>query len=189
MSQDATNPLSTKLVSNILVELLWRDYLLLVNLKSKDENQFLMSDGSASEGIQLSEEKSQEIVSASYPTSYTEELGKCIVGILADISIKESYLLTEFSTIFLKNCSDIFQQGENQPKFPVYVERMSNFFRLLDQYAWQKGQIWPSNYLAGPLFAKSFKITKSMVKLITDASDDCSYIFPPFIFLRYPGII
>ncbi|ONK62651.1 uncharacterized protein A4U43_C07F6420 [Asparagus officinalis] len=160
-SQDAINPLSTKLVSNILVELLWRDYLLLVNLKSKDESQFLMSDGLASEGIQLSEEKSQEIVSASRPTGYTEELGKCIVGILADISIKESCLLTEFCTIFLKNCLDIFQQGEKQTKFPEYVERISNFFRLLDQYAWQKGQIWPS-YLAGPLFANSFKITKAM---------------------------
>lgn len=161
ISGDAVNPLPVKLISNILVTLLWRDYLLLVNLKGNDLHQ--MSDGSA-EGIQLSDGRAMETLSASYPMSYIEELGKCIIGILADISKTDSRLLTVFSTTFLKDCLEIFHQGEHHPKFPEHVERISKFFHLLDQFAWQKSQTWPLQYLAAPLFAKSFKVIKYMVK-------------------------
>lgn len=154
---DATGHLPVKLISNILVALLWREYLLLVSTKSKDTSVFPRSDGLAAKGLQISDD-----MSTSYPISYIEELGRCIVGILADISNKDFSLLTIFCTAFHKECLEIFQHGEHGPKFSERVEQISNFFRLLDQFIWQKGQTWPLHTLAGPLFANSFKFTKSM---------------------------
>lgn len=159
MCGDATISLPVKLINNILVTLMCQDYLLPVYKKSKDENSIQRSDSSAEEGIRISDERS-----SSYPISYVEELGKCIVEILADISNKEFSLVSVFSTTFHKDCLEIFHKGDRQPKFPERVEQISNFFQLLDQFVWQKGQAWPLYHLAGALFANSYRVIKSMVR-------------------------
>lgn len=160
--EDSFNSLSVRLINDILVSLLWQDYLPLHNSKNRIENIIERSDGSAEEARQLLNERSKETLSASYPLCYVQELGRCIVELLSDISNKQFSLLSAFFTSFKEDCLEMFQKGDHLSKFHEHAERIASFFRLLDQHAVQKGQAWPLHSLAGPMLADSFTVIKSI---------------------------
>ncbi|XP_008782594.2 E3 ubiquitin-protein ligase listerin isoform X1 [Phoenix dactylifera] len=186
-SGDQLNHLPVKLVHEILVGLLWHDYLLSASLKTRDE-KLVKCDGLAEDGSQLFRERSQHTLDACYPTTYVQELGKCIIGILSDISLKKSDLLNVFCTSFQKDCLEVIQEGDHLLKFHENLERIMRFFRLLDQHALQKGQTWPLHCLTRPLVIKSFPVIKSMdspdvVRLLSVLVE----IFGPITIFSYSG--
>lgn len=158
---DKMNNLPVKLVNDILVGLLWHDYLLWVSLKTRDE-KLEKHDVLAEDGSQSSQERSRHTPNTSCPTSYVQELGKCIIGILSDISLKKSDLLNVFCTSFQKEYMEIIQQGDSWQNFHENLKRIISFFKLLDQHVLQKGQTWPLHCLARPLVMMSFPVIKSM---------------------------
>uniref|UniRef100_A0A1D1ZG63 E3 ubiquitin-protein ligase listerin n=2 Tax=Anthurium amnicola TaxID=1678845 RepID=A0A1D1ZG63_9ARAE len=142
------------LIHNILVMLLWHDYLL-IGGKDVDGQFSGISSGSTKDDPRLN-----------YPTGYLQELARCIIGILSNISSRKSSLLVPFCASFWKDCMDILQQEENMQKYSVHTEQIVNFLLLLDQHATQKNETWPLEHMAGPLFAKLFPLIKSL-----DSSD------------------
>lgn len=160
-SEDATGHLSLKIINDILVMLLWHDYLQMASPKKQGERSFVKSDGST-EGVQSAKEIPIGTTSTSHSKSYVQELGKCVVGILSDFSLKDCNLLGAFCSSFQKDCLMIFQQGESSEKFELQLERIETFFRLLDQLAWQNGQTWPVHCLARPMVVCSFPVIKSL---------------------------
>lgn len=150
------------LLDNIFVNLLWCDYLLLVSLK----NLGGVLPGSSSctpvkETIQ-NQEKSIEKLTAKYPLDYRQELGKCIVEVLSDMSVKESDLLITFSEVFQENCMEIILQAEHIERASEHVDQIVNFLLLLEQLAVQKGAKWPIELLVIPMIRKSFPTIKSL---------------------------
>ncbi|XP_043725325.1 E3 ubiquitin-protein ligase listerin isoform X2 [Telopea speciosissima] len=159
---DAISQFRVSLMENILLLLLWHDYLLLVNPKSQgsvfsDNGKF--NGGSSEDSIQSSGERTKE---RRYPMSDMQELGKCIIGILSDLSTKEGNLLSTFCAKFQEDCLEMLRQEEHLQKSSEHIEQVVNFFSLLGNEAVQKGEKWPLDYLAGPLMAKSFPLIRSM---------------------------
>ncbi|CAA6669280.1 unnamed protein product [Spirodela intermedia] len=118
------------LIENIVVLLLWHEYIF---IGRKDDPQVLHA-------------RSLETSSVNYPFSYFQELARCIIGVLSNISLRKISLLGTFCTPFQKDCLDILQQEENLQKYSEQTERISNFLLLLDQHALQKNETWPLNH-------------------------------------------
>ncbi|XP_072959491.1 E3 ubiquitin-protein ligase listerin [Typha angustifolia] len=157
---DASNYLHVKLINSIFLELLWHDYLLLLPTNN-DEISYKRVDGLEVDS-QFSDQRSLRELNSSYPFSYLQELGKCIIGVLSDISLKEYDLLNAFCTSFRRDCLEIIQQGEHLQKFHEHIEQVVCFFRLLDLLVLPKGQTWPLDFLARPLITDSFPVIRSM---------------------------
>ncbi|XP_009417968.2 E3 ubiquitin-protein ligase listerin isoform X1 [Musa acuminata AAA Group] len=157
-ARDGNNDPAIKLTNDILVELLLNDYLMLPSLKKQDGNLLVRSDVSTDDG----KENSKQRTSSSYEASYIQELVRCIVGILVDISLEDRNLLNVFSTSFQKDCLEILWQGECLQNFHEHVERITRFFLLLDELVLQKGHDWPLKFLGQPLIMTTFPVIKSM---------------------------
>ncbi|XP_042478735.1 E3 ubiquitin-protein ligase listerin [Macadamia integrifolia] len=156
---DAISHFQVSLIENILL-LLWHDYLLVVNPNSQGSvfsGKF--NGGSSADSIHPSGESAKE---RRYPMGGMEELGKCIVGILSDLSTKEGNLLSTFCVKFQEDCLEMLRQEEHLQKSSEHIEQVVNFLSLLGKEAVQKGEKWPLDYLAGPLMAKSFPLIRSM---------------------------
>ncbi|OAY73390.1 E3 ubiquitin-protein ligase listerin [Ananas comosus] len=143
---DVSDRLSLKLVNDILSKLLWRDYLLL---------------GSAENDSRLSDESSARGIKYTYPSSYLQALGRCIVEVLSDIFLNKYSLFNPLCTSFWKDCLEILQQRERLIKFHEHAEQIVGFFVLLDELVPSKGQTWPLDCLARPLVTNSFHAIRS----------------------------
>lgn len=110
--------------------------------------------------------KTVEAVNIKYPNSYVQELGKCIVEILADISSLDSKVLNTFCVAFQETCLQVFQQKETMERHSENIEQIIKFLSLLDQHAIQKGESWPLVYLVGPMLAKAFPSIRSSVSFM-----------------------
>ncbi|KAK7321403.1 hypothetical protein VNO77_32021 [Canavalia gladiata] len=139
------------LVDNVLVKLLWQDFLTTGSLKAND---IINSDSS---GENVSHNTKVEMLNTKYPMPYLQELGKCFVEILLGIYILDSNLLSVFIVELEDNCMRILQQAGNME----IVERIILFMLLLEQHAVMKGATWPLAYIVGPMLAKSFSIIRS----------------------------
>ncbi|KAF6174070.1 hypothetical protein GIB67_020252 [Kingdonia uniflora] len=139
---DAVHHFQSSLVDDILVNLLWHDYLSLVSENDQDG----VVGGKSSNSCEADIHK--------HPLSYKHDLGTCIVEILSNIFLKECDLLRTFCTTFKENSLDIIQRS------PEHVDEVVNFLFLLDQHAVKKGETWPLEYLTGPMVTEVFPLIK-----------------------------
>ncbi|KAF8397167.1 hypothetical protein HHK36_016074 [Tetracentron sinense] len=192
-SVDAINHFEVSLVDNILVKILWHDYLLSIRPKDQDGVISGKSRALSEDYIQPLQERTTETLKIKYPMSYVQNLGKCIIEILSGISLKEHDLLSCFCARFQEDCLEMFQQAENLQRPSEHLERVMQFLLLLEQHAVQKGETWPLVYLAGPMVAKSFPLIRTLdspdaVRLLTVT---VSIFGPrkivPHLFVRHEG--
>lgn len=158
---DTIDHLRVSLIDNVLVMLVWHDYLLLVNPKYQAEH--LSQESSETEGdIKPSFERLTKSLNIKYPEGYMQDLGKWIVEILSDIAVKECSLLDSFCASFQKDCLSIFQEAETSQKPSTCAEQIVNFLFLVEQHVVRKGETWPLVYLVRPMVATSFPLIKSL---------------------------
>ena len=146
------------LVDQILVKLLWQDFLTTGNLKAHDIINSGKAADSSGENVSLNK-KTLDMPNTKYSMPYLQELGKCLVEILSGIYILDSNLLSMFIVELEENYMGILQQAGNVE----LVERIILFMSLLEQHAVLKGATWPLVYIVGPMLAKSFSIIRSSV--------------------------
>ncbi|KAK9124663.1 hypothetical protein Sjap_014265 [Stephania japonica] len=155
--REAVYRFHVSLVSNVLVNLLWRGYLLKVS--SKIENMALSETS-----IHLLDESIDKVekLSIKYPLSYMQNLGICIIEILSDIYAKECDLLGSFCEVFQKNFLEICKLADSVERSVECVDQMVNFWLLLDQYAVRKGETWPLQCLARPVLTEIFPLIRTL---------------------------
>ncbi|KAK3218984.1 hypothetical protein Dsin_012954 [Dipteronia sinensis] len=150
------------LIDNILVKLLWQDLLFCVSSKGKNR-EISGSSVNPSEDSNLHfHKKMVETLNIKYPLSYFQELGKCVIEILAGIYSLEHKLLSSFCVAFQETCLQLFQQKEIIERHAENIEQIIKFLSLLERHAMQKGEAWPLVYLVGPMLAKSFPLIRSL---------------------------
>lgn len=151
-------------MENILVKLLWADFVHFPIPKNKERSIPGMSS-ETSEGSNLSvQKKSGDAPVLKYPINYSHELGKCIIGILSGIALVESDLLSIFCSAFQNTCQQMLIHYGNGEE-PEIVEQLIEFLSLLEQDAVRKGEIWPLVHVLTPTLAKSFSAIESLVSL------------------------
>lgn len=159
---DSVSHFQVTLVKNVLVKLLWHDYLFSSSSKLKEKTFSSLSADSCESGL-TSNKKTVETMNIMYPMSYLQELGNCIVGILSGIYLLEHDLLTAFSAEFQESCVGLFHNAGNLETESECAERVNQFISLLGEFAMQKGRSWPLFCLVGPMLAKSFPLMRSHV--------------------------
>ncbi|KAK1272073.1 E3 ubiquitin-protein ligase listerin [Acorus gramineus] len=159
---DEANNFQVSLVDNILVTLLWHDYLSLARTNKQDGYSFSKSSSLTEGNVEYLDGRTIEKISNVYPASYMQELGSCLVEILSSISSKKSDLLHVFITPFQNDCLEIFHQGECFPRFSDFIDRLVNFLLILDKISVKKGEKWPLYNLAGPMVASCYPLIKSL---------------------------
>lgn len=92
---------------------------------------------------------------------YLQELGKCILEILSNISVNNQKSLVFFCT----SVQEWFKEIIKSQKHSQCIDHIVNFLWSLKQLEVQTGETWPLLLLAGPLVASSFHLIKSHVSL------------------------
>ncbi|KAF0933682.1 hypothetical protein E2562_018911 [Oryza meyeriana var. granulata] len=157
----SSDDIPIKLITSILAKIVWHDYLLVSSFKNQDISLSGLSDEATSGDCQLSHKESLLASNTRYPTYYLQNLGKCIIEILNEISAMENHLLKIACETLLKDCLDIIHQRERS-NFQDHVEQVVSFFISLDQLVVQKGKIWPLESFARPLIEQSVPAIKSV---------------------------
>ncbi|PON41842.1 Vacuolar protein sorting-associated protein [Parasponia andersonii] len=143
------------LIENVLVKILWRNYVTFICSNEQERVPFGLSQHSSkSSDLPLS-----MIVEASnikYPIGYLQDLRNSIIDLLSGIFLLEPDLLSTFRMEFQDNCLGFFAVPLNKETATESVERVIQFIMLMGQHAVQKGESWPLVYLVGPTLAKSF---------------------------------
>lgn len=152
--------LCIKLINGILIMLLWYDYL---PVSSRNDGESSVEVTTGVEGDPFSNDRSTD--AQNYSSSYIQELDRCIVNILMNVSSKEFGSLDDFYVTFLKDCSAVLKHRIFSRIIREYLRRIINFFLLIGQLPLQKGQTWPWEFLAGPLIASSFTTIIALVSL------------------------
>ncbi|XP_026457015.1 E3 ubiquitin-protein ligase listerin-like [Papaver somniferum] len=160
--EDAVHQFRVGLVVSILVDLLWKSFLLLDSSKSQDGVLPQKScGGSPDENIQSSQGQKLEKQNIKFPLHYMQNLGECIIEILSVISGEEHSLLTTFCATFQENTLEFLQQTE-QSRPSEQISQTVSFLLLLEKHAVKKGEMWPLVYLTGPMLTKAFPVIKSL---------------------------
>ncbi|XP_075088640.1 E3 ubiquitin-protein ligase listerin-like [Nicotiana tabacum] len=144
------------LTDQILLKLLWQEYLFSVS--SKNQERVFSSMDSSDDGVQPSHQGSRQL-NVKIPEGYVQDLGKCIVEILSDFSFLEADLLLQFCSAFQQTCSGVFQQTDSSVE---NGEGVTEFLSVVNQQAVRKGETWPLVYLVGPTLSKSFPLIKTL---------------------------
>ncbi|XP_077233049.1 HEAT/U-box domain-containing protein [Tasmannia lanceolata] len=160
VGENAVNQFQVGLVDHVLVMLLWRDFLLLIS--PEDQDELLSGKRSLEDYTRNVHRKPMETMNVKYPINYIQDLGRCIIEILSDISSKECNLLSAFCTPFQNYCLGMFQRTECFEEHSEHAEQIVKFLLLLEQHAVKKGETWPLIYLAGPMVEKTFPLIKSV---------------------------
>lgn len=159
---DSISHFQVTLVKDVLVKLLWQDYLFSSGSKHSEKIITRTSADSCENGL-TSNKKTVETLNIMYPMSYLRELGNCIVGILSGIYLLKHDLLTAFCAEFQESCLGLFHNAGNLATESECAERLIQFISLLGEHAMQKGRSWPLVCLVGPMLAKSFPLMRSHV--------------------------
>ncbi|KAK7276086.1 hypothetical protein RIF29_17218 [Crotalaria pallida] len=154
--EDSISHFRTNLVDNVVVKVLWQDFLTIGSSKGFDMiNSEKAADSSV---VDVSpNKKTVDMLNTKHLMPYLQELGRCCVEILSGIYILDNNLLSVFVVELEENCRGILQQAGNVE----IVERIILFMLLLEQHAVLKGATWPLVYIVGPMLAKSFSIIRS----------------------------
>ncbi|RDX61954.1 E3 ubiquitin-protein ligase listerin, partial [Mucuna pruriens] len=152
---DSISNFRVALVDNVLVKLLWKDFLTAESSKANDIINLGKATDSSEENV--SHNKKVDMLNSKYPMPYLQELGKCFVQILLGIYILDNNVLSVFIEELEDNCMGTLQQAGNVD----IVEQIILFMLLLEKHAMLKGATWPLAYIVGPMLAKSFTIIRS----------------------------
>ncbi|KAL0389109.1 UNVERIFIED_CONTAM: E3 ubiquitin-protein ligase listerin [Sesamum calycinum] len=147
------------LINEILLGLLWHEYLLAISPKYQEASFSSCTQGESKNCIQNIHKEPREAVNSKHSMEYEETLGKCIIKILSQIHCLKHDLLSAFSLKFQADCLDIFQETECSSQNVLWVVK---FIFLLDKYAVQKGETWPLLDLVGPALKKSFPLIETL---------------------------
>ncbi|XP_050367875.1 E3 ubiquitin-protein ligase listerin isoform X2 [Argentina anserina] len=157
---DSISVFRATLVKNVLVKLLWQDYISSSSSRKKEK----MSPGSSVDSREsdlASNKKTVESLNIMYPMSYFSELANCIVGALSGIHLLEQDLLSAFAAEFQENCQNFVQHASNLERESEFAERVIQFISLLAEHSMQNGGDWPLALLVGPMLANSFALMRS----------------------------
>ncbi|XP_024965053.1 E3 ubiquitin-protein ligase listerin isoform X1 [Cynara cardunculus var. scolymus] len=159
---ESINHFRRTIVDEVLLKLLWHDYLMVPSFVSNDRTVTgqLKSISASEVSIQPSEENMKKLDSK-YPIGHVREFGKCITEILSGIFSLEPNLLSAFCLTFVENCLDAFQQTDNVESCEN-IEKIIGFLLLVDLHAVRKGDSWPLSYLVGPMLSKSFQLIQTI---------------------------
>ncbi|KAH0637976.1 hypothetical protein KY285_037657 [Solanum tuberosum] len=144
------------LTDQILLKLLWHEYLFSVS--SKNQESVFSSMDFSSGGIQPSHQASRQL-NVKVTEGYVLDLGKCIVEILLDIFFLEPNLLLQFCSTFQETCLGVFQETDSSIE---NGEGVTEFLSVVNQQAVRKGETWPLVYLVGPTLSKSFPLIRTL---------------------------
>ncbi|GFP97346.1 E3 ubiquitin-protein ligase listerin [Phtheirospermum japonicum] len=144
------------LVDEIIIGLLWHEYLLASSSKNQD---VAFTQGQLENSIQPIHKEPREAVNSRHSKDYEEILGKCIIKILSEIHCLEHDLLLVFALKFQADCLDIFQRTENSSRNLDWVVK---FVLLLDKQSVRKGETWPLLDLVGPTLKKTFPLIEAL---------------------------
>ncbi|CAK7351987.1 unnamed protein product [Dovyalis caffra] len=159
---DSIHHFQVSLVDNILVKLLWQEYLFSIGSKNLDRVSSGIPGNSLEHGNLPFHHEAVEPLNIKYSRSYFQELGKCIVEILSGINLLEHDLLFTFSAAFKEHCLWMFQPTENAESTTENVEQVIKFLSLMERHSARKGESWPLVYIVGPMLAKSFPLIRSL---------------------------
>ncbi|XP_045827621.1 E3 ubiquitin-protein ligase listerin-like isoform X2 [Trifolium pratense] len=153
--EDSISHFRVTLVDNIVVKLMWRDFLTTGSSKGYD----IINTGKESDSSEknVSHSKKADMLNTKCSKPYLQELRKCFVEILLGIHILDSNLLSVFTVEIEDNCMSVLQQAGNVE----IVEQIILFMLLLEQHAVMNGATWPLAYIVGPMLAKSFSFIRS----------------------------
>ncbi|KAK4407667.1 E3 ubiquitin-protein ligase listerin [Sesamum angolense] len=151
------------LINEILLGLLWHEYLLAISPKYQEASFSSCTQGESKNCIQNIHKEPREAVNSKHSMEYEETLGKCVIKILSQIHCLKHDLLSAFSLKFQADCLDIFQETEYSSQNVLWVVK---FIFLLDKYAVQKGETWPLLDLVGPALKKSFPLIETLVNVL-----------------------
>ncbi|XP_016541797.1 E3 ubiquitin-protein ligase listerin isoform X2 [Capsicum annuum] len=144
------------LTDQILLKLLWHEYLFSISTKNQD-SVFSSMDFS-SDGIGPSHQGSRQL-NVKIPEGYVQDLGKCIVEILSDIFFLEPDLNLLFCSTFQQTCLAVFQETDSSV---ANGEGVTEFLSVVNQQAVRKGETWPLVYLVGPTLSKLFPLIRTL---------------------------
>ncbi|KAA8549476.1 hypothetical protein F0562_001160 [Nyssa sinensis] len=159
---NAIHQFQVTLIDEILLKLLWHDYLWFVSSKNKDRVLSGQSRDPSEGGIQPFHKEKMETPNIKHPMGYVQDLGKCIIEILSGVYSLERDLLLAFCATFRGDCLEIFQQMENIESTSENMEQLIKFLLLVEQYAVQKGATWPLVHLVGPMLGQSFPLIRTL---------------------------
>lgn len=157
---DAINHFQHTLVIEVLLGLLWPEYLLGASSKGQDVTFSSSTLDQSKNGSQTIHKEPREAVNNKHSRVYEESLGKCIIKILSGIHRLDSGLLLIFSSRFEADCLDRFRQTECSCQNVQWVVK---FILLLEKNAVQNGETWPLLDLVGPTLRKSFPLIGTLV--------------------------
>lgn len=159
---DSVHHFQVMLIDNIIVKLLWQEYMDFVSLNNQDRVFSGKVAGPVENSDSPSYEKIAETLNTKYPMSYLQDLGKCVIEILLGISLVELDLLSPFNMQFREDCLVLLQQTEDKGRAAERLERVSHFISLLEQDAIQRGENWLLVDLVGPMVVKCFPLVRSV---------------------------
>ncbi|XP_024158804.1 E3 ubiquitin-protein ligase listerin isoform X2 [Rosa chinensis] len=157
---DSISDFQATLVKNVLVKLLWQDYIFSSSSRKEEKTSPGLSVDSCESDL-ASNKKTVETLNITYPMSYFRELANCIVGVLSGIDLLEHDLLSAFAAEFQENCQSFFQHASNLERESEFAERVIQFISLLGEHAMQNGRGWPLASLVGPMLVNSFALMRS----------------------------
>ncbi|KDP32598.1 hypothetical protein JCGZ_13148 [Jatropha curcas] len=161
-SLDSVRHFRVALVDNILVKLLWQEYLFSVCFKNQSSASNGISEDLSEKTCAISNQRTAELLTIKYPMNYLQESGKCIVEILSGIYLIERDLLSTFCVAFQENCLKMFQLKDSTGRNTENVEQVIKFMLLLEEHSVRKDETWPLVYLVGPMLAKCFPSIRSL---------------------------
>ena len=163
---ESVHQFQVTLVDNILVKLMWQEYLFFVD-STNLSRVYTGTSEAASECGSIIYQQSMELPNIKFPNNYLQELGKCIVAILSGIYFMECDLLSIFSVAFREICLEMIQQTDKTGGTTVNVQQIINILSLLEQHSVQQGESWPLIYLVGPMLATCFPLIRAIVSMIS----------------------
>ncbi|CAN6467178.1 unnamed protein product [Victoria cruziana] len=149
-----------RLVENVLIKLLWHDYIFPICSTRPCEITYVKLGSSEKDNVQSCGKGLSDALNTKFSANYMQELGEHIIEIASAIYSRNSRLLVPFSTAFLQDCINIIKQAE-LGAFPELVERLGNFLVLLAKKDTEAAGQWPLHFFAGPLMSKSFSLIRS----------------------------
>ncbi|GAB2242261.1 hypothetical protein Droror1_Dr00019036 [Drosera rotundifolia] len=154
------------LVENILVKLIWLDFL----LYSGCGHGYDLSSGKSGDILEDSQQSNDNILDAKSVPGYWQDLGKCLIETISALYSLGPGLLAPFYVVFEDTCIGELKETE-QLKRPGNLVQLIRFMHLMEQHAIRKAEAWPLDYLMGPLLEKCFPLIRSH-----DSSDSLKFL-------------
>ncbi|XP_021750254.1 E3 ubiquitin-protein ligase listerin-like [Chenopodium quinoa] len=153
---DAIYNFRMSLVDNVLVKLLWHDFLVYSEARHEDVSTSSTNGDAFSETSRLLDKSQLEV-----KQGQLHDLGCCIIDILSAIYSLECKLLNPFCGAFQGCCFETFQQTEHVKEASGNIGRARNFLVLVEKYAVLRNESWPLDYLVGPMLERSLPLIMS----------------------------